>query len=106
MVLATMAIDRPTVISWTHNGKLVTHYHVQQWVQQNSAKLVTFGQNLSKPALAVGKGAAFTYAVAVGVAGNLVFHFVQPQVPIPSSRRRSLPIIDTLVRASGPGMCR
>jgi len=38
-------------------GKLVQHYHVQQWVQQNSSKLVTFGQNLSKPALAVGKGA-------------------------------------------------
>jgi predicted PurR-regulated permease PerM len=38
-------------------GKLVQHYHVQQWVQQNSSKLVSFGQNLSKPALAVGKGA-------------------------------------------------
>jgi predicted PurR-regulated permease PerM len=38
-------------------GKLVQHYHVQQWVQQNSSKLVTFGQNVSKPALAVGKGA-------------------------------------------------
>jgi len=38
-------------------GKLVQHYHVQQWVQQNVSKLVTFGQNLSKPALAVGKGA-------------------------------------------------
>jgi predicted PurR-regulated permease PerM len=38
-------------------GKLVQHYHVQQWVQQNAAKLVTFGQNISKPALAVGKGA-------------------------------------------------
>jgi predicted PurR-regulated permease PerM len=38
-------------------GKLVKHYHVQQWVQQNSAKLVTFGQDISKPALAVGKGA-------------------------------------------------
>src|SRR5438034_6552948 len=33
---------------------------------------------------AVSKGAAFSYAVAVGVAGNLVFHFVQPQVPTPS----------------------
>ena len=33
------------------------HYHVQQWVQQNEAKLVTFGQNLSKPALSLGKGA-------------------------------------------------
>jgi predicted PurR-regulated permease PerM len=38
-------------------GKLVKHYHVQQWVQQNSSKLVTFGQDISKPALAVGKGA-------------------------------------------------
>jgi predicted PurR-regulated permease PerM len=38
-------------------GKLVTHYHVQQWVQQNVSKLVTFGQDVSKPALAVGKGA-------------------------------------------------
>jgi predicted PurR-regulated permease PerM len=38
-------------------GKLVKHYHVQQWVQQNASKLVTFGQDISKPALAVGKGA-------------------------------------------------
>jgi len=38
-------------------GKLVTHYHVQQWVQQNVSKLVAFGQDVSKPALAVGKGA-------------------------------------------------
>ena len=38
-------------------GKLVQHYHVQQWVQQNVSKLVTFGQDVSKPALAVGKGA-------------------------------------------------
>jgi hypothetical protein len=34
--------------------------------------------------LAVSKAAAFSYAVAVGVAGNLIFHFVQPQVPVPS----------------------
>jgi predicted PurR-regulated permease PerM len=39
-------------------GKLVQHYHVQQWLQQNESKLVTFGQNISAPALAVGKGAA------------------------------------------------
>jgi predicted PurR-regulated permease PerM len=38
-------------------GKLVQHYHVQQWVQQNVSKLVSFGQTISKPALAVGKGA-------------------------------------------------
>ena len=40
---------------------------------------------LSKVArLAVSKAAAFSYAVAVGVAGNLIFHFVQPQVPVPA----------------------
>jgi predicted PurR-regulated permease PerM len=38
-------------------GKLVKHYHVQQWVQHNAAKLVSFGQDVSAPALAVGKGA-------------------------------------------------
>jgi predicted PurR-regulated permease PerM len=38
-------------------GKLVLRYHVQQWVTQNAPKLVTFGQDLSKPALAFGKGA-------------------------------------------------
>jgi predicted PurR-regulated permease PerM len=38
-------------------GKLVQHYHVQQWVQQNEAKLVSFGQDISAPALDVGKGA-------------------------------------------------
>ncbi|HEY0933831.1 MAG TPA: AI-2E family transporter [Trebonia sp.] len=38
-------------------GKLVQHYHVQQWVQQNSTKLATFGESISAPALAVGKAA-------------------------------------------------
>jgi predicted PurR-regulated permease PerM len=57
-----LANNLPTYVSNAEHGKgwlgkLVQHYHVQQWVQQNSSKLVTFGQNLSKPALAVGKGA-------------------------------------------------
>jgi predicted PurR-regulated permease PerM len=38
-------------------GKLVRKYHVQKWVTQNAPKLVTFGQDLSKPALSFGKGA-------------------------------------------------
>jgi predicted PurR-regulated permease PerM len=38
-------------------GKLVRHYHVQQWVQKNEAKLVSFGQSISAPALDVGEGA-------------------------------------------------
>lgn len=38
-------------------GHVVTKYHVQEWVSQNAPKLVTFGQDLSKPALSFGKGA-------------------------------------------------
>ena len=38
-------------------GSLVKKYHVQQWVNNNAPKLVTFAQDLSKPALTIGKGA-------------------------------------------------
>jgi predicted PurR-regulated permease PerM len=39
-------------------GHLLQRYHVQRWVTQNAPKLVAFGQDLSKPALAIGEGAA------------------------------------------------
>ena len=57
-----LANNLPTYVQQAEHGqywygRLVQHYHVQQWVQHNSSKLVTFGQNLSSPALAVGKGA-------------------------------------------------
>ncbi len=38
-------------------GHLIRHYHVQSWVQKNTAKIVSFGQGLGRPALALGKGA-------------------------------------------------
>ncbi len=38
-------------------GHLIRRYHVQSWVQKNTAKIVSFGQSLSRPALALGKGA-------------------------------------------------
>jgi predicted PurR-regulated permease PerM len=38
-------------------GSIVQRYHVQQWVSHNAPKLVTYAQDLSKPALTVGKGA-------------------------------------------------
>ena len=38
-------------------GHLLLKYHVQHWVTQNAPKLVTFGQDLSKPALSFGEGA-------------------------------------------------
>jgi predicted PurR-regulated permease PerM len=39
-------------------GHLVRQYHVAAWVHRNEAKLVKFGQDLARPALTVGKGAA------------------------------------------------
>jgi predicted PurR-regulated permease PerM len=52
----------PSYVASATNGKgwighLVRRYHIQQWVTQNAPKLVTYAQNLSKPALAFGKGA-------------------------------------------------
>ncbi len=38
-------------------GHLLRQYHVQQWVQRNSAKLTSIATGLGKPALALGKGA-------------------------------------------------
>ena len=57
-----LANNLPTYVQQAEHGqywygRLVQHYHVQQWVQHNSSKLVTFGQTLSSPALSVGKGA-------------------------------------------------
>jgi predicted PurR-regulated permease PerM len=59
----THLADRlPSYVASAEHGKgwighLVRRYHVQQWVAQNAPKLVTYAQNLSKPALAFGKGA-------------------------------------------------
>ncbi len=38
-------------------GHLMRRYHVQTWVQNNSAKIASFGQSLGRPALSLGKGA-------------------------------------------------
>jgi predicted PurR-regulated permease PerM len=38
-------------------GHLVTRYHIQNWVQRNTPKLVSYAQSLSKPALTIGAGA-------------------------------------------------
>jgi predicted PurR-regulated permease PerM len=39
-------------------GHLVRQYHVAAWVRRNESKLIRFGQEFTKPALTVGKGAA------------------------------------------------
>jgi predicted PurR-regulated permease PerM len=58
-----LAYRLPSYVASAEQGKgwiggIVKRYHVEQWVTQNAPKLVTFGQDLSKPALTVGKGAA------------------------------------------------
>jgi predicted PurR-regulated permease PerM len=57
-----LANKLPSYVASVQSGKgwighLATKYHVEQWVSQNAPKLVTYAQNLSKPALSIGKGA-------------------------------------------------
>ena len=52
-------------------GQLIRKYHVQTWVQHNSAKIASFAQSLGKPALALGKGAV-SLLVALGTIFFLV----------------------------------
>jgi predicted PurR-regulated permease PerM len=57
-----LAHELPAYVASAEHGKgwigsIVQRYHVQQWVSHNAPKLVTYAQDLSKPALTVGKGA-------------------------------------------------
>jgi predicted PurR-regulated permease PerM len=70
------ADNLPTYVKNAEHGKgwighLIKKYHVTKWVDQNSAKLVSFAKGLSKPALALGKG-----AISVLVALITLFAFV------------------------------
>jgi len=61
--LTHLARNLPKYVSQAEHGKgtighLVRKYHVEHWVETNlEPKLASFAKNLSKPALAVGKGA-------------------------------------------------
>src|ERR1019366_8558157 len=64
------ANNLPTYVKNAQHGKgwighLIEKYHVTKWVNQNSAKLVSFAKSLSKPALALGKGAISVLAALV-----------------------------------------
>jgi predicted PurR-regulated permease PerM len=57
-----LADKLPSYVASAQNGRgwighLVTKYHVQNWVQRNAPKLVSYGQALGKPALTIGAGA-------------------------------------------------
>jgi predicted PurR-regulated permease PerM len=57
-----LADQLPTYVANAQHGRgwighLVTKYHIQNWVQRNTPKLITYAQSLSKPALTIGAGA-------------------------------------------------
>jgi predicted PurR-regulated permease PerM len=61
--LSHLANYLPTYITTAEHGKgwvgkLVTRYHLHQWVTKNAPKLVTYGKDLAAPALSLGEGAA------------------------------------------------
>lgn len=58
-----LANTLPSYVSKAENGKgwighVLRHYHIKSWLKTNSSKLVSFANGLSKPALALGRGAA------------------------------------------------
>jgi predicted PurR-regulated permease PerM len=57
-----LANQLPNYVRSAENGRgwighLVSKYHIQNWVQRNSPKLVSYAQVLSKPALTIGAAA-------------------------------------------------
>jgi predicted PurR-regulated permease PerM len=64
-----LADNLPVYVSKAEHGKgwighLVTRYHVQDWVTANAPKLATYGKDIAKPVLSVGRG-AFTLVVSL-----------------------------------------
>jgi predicted PurR-regulated permease PerM len=60
--LTHLATNLPNYVNTAEHGKgwvgkLVTKYHLHQWVQKNAPKLVTYGRDLATPALSLGAGA-------------------------------------------------
>ncbi len=52
----------PAYVSKAEHGKgwighVLSRYHIKNWLQNNSTKLISFANGLSKPALALGRGA-------------------------------------------------
>jgi predicted PurR-regulated permease PerM len=52
-------------------GHLLRHYHVETWIKKNNTKLISLAKGLSRPALALGRG-----AVTVVLSLLAVFTFV------------------------------
>jgi predicted PurR-regulated permease PerM len=91
-------------------GREMRHFHVESWITKNSSKLVSLAHGLSKPALALGKG-----AVTVILALVTVFAFVflllleaplmrsQLLLKLSPARAARVSRVSTLVRKSATG---
>jgi predicted PurR-regulated permease PerM len=60
--ISGLATKLPVYVSQAEHGTgwvghLVTKYHVESWIMKSAPKLESFGENLAKPALSLGKGA-------------------------------------------------
>ncbi len=60
--LSHLATALPTYVTKAEQGqgavgRLVTRYHLNEWVVKNAPKLVVYGKDLAHPALSLGKGA-------------------------------------------------
>lgn len=65
----------PAYVSKAEHGKgwighVLSHYHIKNWLRTNSSKLISFANGLSKPALALGRGAV---TVLLGLFTMFVF---------------------------------
>ena len=58
-------------------GRLMRRYHVERWIDRNSSKLVSLAKGLSKPALALGKGAVSVVLAMVTLFAYVVLLLLQ-----------------------------
>src|ERR1019366_10736373 len=70
-------------------GHLLRRYHIENWLNKNSSKIVTFAKGLSKPALALGRGAATVLLVLVTLFAFVVLLLLEG----PKIRKASLGMI-------------
>ena len=70
-------------------GHLLRRYHIEHWLHKNASKLVTFAKGLSKPALALGRGAATVLLALVTLFAFVVLLLLEG----PKMRKASLGMI-------------
>lgn len=80
--LTHLANTLPTELRNAEHGKgwighLIARYHVTLWVQKNASKLVSLAHGLSKPALALGKGAISVVVLLITLAAFVILLLIE-----------------------------